>query len=118
MRRSLDEGVTSGTAVVREGEHGDAFYVIVDGSFHVTTAGLRLGDLGQGEFFGEIALLRDVPRTATVTATSDGTLLTVRRMDFLAAILGTLKSAAMVEEVVTHRTTTSSLPAVGPSALR
>jgi MFS family permease len=117
-RAATEEHVTPGKVVVREGDHGDTFYVIVEGSFRVSTAGLPVRELGPGDFFGEIALLRDVPRTATVTATSNATLLTVHRIDFLAATLGTLESATTVEEVVTHRMTTSGLPAVGHSTLR
>jgi len=100
-----------GTVVVREGDHGDAFYVVVAGALSVTLAGEHVRDLAPGDFFGEIALLRDVPRTASVIATAETTLLALHRVDFLAAILGTLESALTVEEVVAHRLDTASVPA-------
>ena len=92
--------VPAGTAVVTEGERGDTFYVVVDGSLEVSADETPLRVLNPGDFFGEIALLRDVPRTATVTATSDSTVLAVRRMDFLSAVLGNPESAETVEEIV------------------
>jgi CRP-like cAMP-binding protein len=71
----LDLG--EGATLIREGERGREFIVIVEGSVRVTRAGKKLRDLGAGEFIGEIALVSDVPRTATVTATSPVRLLVV-----------------------------------------
>jgi MFS family permease len=102
-RAAATEAVPSGTAVVTEGEHGDTFYVVMGGSLEVSSDGRQLRMLGPGAFFGEIALLRDVPRTATVTAASDSAVLTVRRLDFLSAVLGSPESAEAVEEIVTSR---------------
>jgi MFS family permease len=109
-RSASRELLVSGATIVREGDPGDTFYVVVDGTLRVDADGDRLGDLEAGDFFGEIALLRDVPRTATVTAVTETTLLAVQRLDFLAAILGTLESAEAVEDVVTHRLKTSESP--------
>jgi MFS family permease len=110
LARAADrERVEAGSTIIREGERGESFYVIVDGLLRVTSCGEQLRDLEAGEVFGEIALLRDVPRTATVTATTDATLLVIRRMDFLSAILGTLESATTVEELITHRIDTTPL---------
>ncbi len=71
----LDLG--EGATLIREGERGREFLVIVDGTVSVTKRGKKLRDLGAGAFIGEIALISDVPRTATVTATSPVRLLVV-----------------------------------------
>jgi CRP-like cAMP-binding protein len=102
-RAAQRQAVPAGTAVVAEGERVDTFYVIVDGSLEVSSDGRLLRTLGPGDFFGEIALLRDVTRTATVSAATDSVLLVIRRMDFLSAVLGNLESAETVEEIVSSR---------------
>jgi MFS family permease len=91
------------TTVLEEGDSADTFYVVVDGSLGVTTDGRPSKDLGAGDFFGEIALVRDVPRTATVTTLTETTLLAIDRTDFLAAVLGTRASLAASDEVIARR---------------
>jgi CRP-like cAMP-binding protein len=71
----LDLG--EGATLIREGERGREFLVIVDGTVSVTKRGKKIRDLGAGAFIGEIALISDVPRTATVTATSPVRLIVV-----------------------------------------
>ena len=71
----LDLG--EGATLIREGERGREFIVIADGTVRVTKKGKTVRDLGAGDFIGEIALVADVPRTATVTATSPVRLLVV-----------------------------------------
>ncbi len=115
-RSAVAETIPAGTAVVTQGERGDTFYVIVDGSFDVSADDRMLRTLGPGGFFGEIALLRDVPRTATVSAATDAAVLAIRRVDFLSAVLGNLESARVVDEIVTARA--ASVRAVPAGSVR
>jgi CRP-like cAMP-binding protein len=80
--------VDPGTAVVTEGETADALYVVVDGMLDVTKGptGARLNELHDGDFFGEIGLVKGVPRTATVTARSATTLLRIEAATFRSLI--------------------------------
>ena len=88
-RRSAWLNVEAGTRLIREGEPGDRFYVLAGGSLRVEREGRHLRDVDAvGDGVGEIALLRGVPRTATVMATSDVSLLAIDRAPFLAAITG------------------------------
>ncbi len=78
--------VPEGSEVVRQGEPGEHFYLIAEGGFDVTIDGDPVRRLEPGEGFGEIALLRDVPRTATVTADSEAILYALGRRPFLNAM--------------------------------
>ena len=69
--RLVEMDVPAGQAVVREGEPGDRVYLVDQGDFDVTCSRGAFPSIGEGEVFGEIALLRDVPRTATVSARTD-----------------------------------------------
>jgi len=82
-----------GEVVIREGDGGDRFYIVTDGEASVTVRGREVAVLGAGDYFGEIALLRDVPRTATVTAVGHLRLLALERDEFIAAITGSTFSS-------------------------
>ena len=86
--------------VVSEGQSGDRYYLVCDGVASVTTGGRRTRELGGSDSFGEIALLRDVPRTATVRAISPLTLLGVPRDDFLEAVTGSPRSLRTATTIV------------------
>jgi hypothetical protein len=102
-RRLVPRSAPAGTAIVSEGEPSDRFYLIVSGRVEVTQDGRALRVEGPGEFFGEIGLLRDVPRTATVTAVEDTELVSLFREDFLSAVQGTDASMAAAYDIVTSR---------------
>jgi CRP-like cAMP-binding protein len=89
-RRASWVTVPAGHVIIREGEPGDRFYVLASGAVRVERDGAALlrGLTSPGDGFGEIALLRDVPRTATVTAAADTELLVIERGPFLAAVTG------------------------------
>lgn len=90
----------AGTAVVRAGDAGDLYYAIADGTVSVSVEGVRVAELGRGEGFGELALLADVPRTATVTATSDVRLYALGKDAFLTAVTGHAASRREADRLV------------------
>jgi CRP/FNR family transcriptional regulator, cyclic AMP receptor protein len=81
-RMSDDLEVPPGQVLCREGEVGQQFFVIIDGKVEVTRKGKRVAARGAGDFFGEIALLEDTPRMATVTAKTPLRLFVLTRRDF------------------------------------
>jgi MFS family permease len=95
--------VSGGDTVFREGDHGDRFYVVEDGRCEITIDGQKVADAWPGEAFGEIALLRDVPRTATVTAVEDTKLLALERDDFIATVTGHAPSREAADAVIGAR---------------
>jgi MFS family permease len=95
--------VDAGSTVVREGEPGERFYVVGSGRVEVSQDGRVLTTLGPGEYFGEIALLREVPRTATVVASEGSELLTLERDEFVAAVTGHAESKEAADAVIGAR---------------
>ncbi len=94
--------VAAGTAVIEEGDSGAHYYVIADGSFVVTLAGAEVNRLGEGDGFGEIALLRDVPRTATVRAVTPARVYALGKEPFLIALTGHAPARAHADAVIEH----------------
>ena len=93
----------SGTEIVRQDDPGDRFYIIESGGVSVSKNGRQVAMLEGGDFFGEIALLREIPRTATVTAQKDTRLYALERDDFLEAVTGHPQSAEAAEAVTRTR---------------
>ena len=95
LAKTADElYLREGTVMTREGRPGREFFVLVDGSALVTKKGKKVAELKGGDWFGEIALLTDTPRTATVTATSavDVLVITDRRFK---TVVETMPSIAL-----------------------
>jgi MFS family permease len=94
--------VHAGQVVIRAGDLGDRFYIVGDGELDVSAEGLHT-TARQADYFGEIALLRDVPRTATVEALVDTQLYALQRDDFLAAVTGHEAAHAAGEAIAEER---------------
>jgi len=95
--------VPAGAAILTEGAGGDAFYLIGSGQVDVMHGGTLVATLGSGQYFGEIALLHDVPRVATCMARSDADLYELDRAVFVAAVSGNVRSHATIDDVVASR---------------
>ena len=101
--------LAAGETVFAQGDLGDDYYLIQDGRVRVEVDGETMAELGPGEGFGEIALLREVPRTATVTALTDLRLYALEREHFLGAVTGHTESRAAAESLVLGRLSPAAL---------
>ena len=105
----VSESHGAGKTVIRQGDQGDSFYVVKSGAVEVrrraegTDEESTVGHLGEGEYFGEIALLMNVPRTASVTAVSDVELLSLDRASFEEMVRDHLQSSRSLEQVSSRR---------------
>jgi MFS family permease len=99
--------VEPGEHVIRAGEIGDRFYLVVEGELDIDAGGAQT-TAGGGDYFGEIALLRDVPRTATVTARTKSLLYALPRTAFLAAVTSHSAAYAAGQDVAETRLTSGS----------
>jgi MFS family permease len=96
-------GVPAGETIFRQGDDGDRFYVVDDGSVEVIADGKPPVELGPGDFFGEIALLREVPRTASVRARTDVRLYALDSDSFVSAVTGFAPSRDAANRVMSLR---------------
>jgi hypothetical protein len=104
LARSVEPvGLAGGDVLIREGEQGDCFYAIADGRLEVTIGGIPVATKVRGDGVGEIALLYNVPRTATVTAASPATVYALTRAAFLAAVAGHAPTARAAIAVADQR---------------
>jgi CRP-like cAMP-binding protein len=97
--------VSSGDVIVREDGEGDRAYIIRHGSATVTHDGREIATLSDGDIFGEIALLHDTRRTATVTTNADTELVALDRDAFVAAVSGHAPTAEAVKSTIATRLT-------------
>jgi MFS family permease len=93
----------AGEEIFRQGDIGDRFYIVADGEVEIVQDEQVVNVTGPGSYFGEIALLRDVPRTATVRARTDVELFALDRDDFIAAVTGHAASAEAADSVISTR---------------
>jgi len=85
-RHTTEIPVAEGHVLVKEGDPGLEFFIVVDGHARVTRRGRKVGELGPGSFFGELAVLIDRPRNATVTALGPMEVIVLTRREFTAAL--------------------------------
>ena len=97
-REAVEVTASGGTTLVTEGEPGNLFYVLAEGNVLVTRDGTTLRQLGAGDSFGELALLRNAPRTASVVALDDVTTWTLERDSFLTAVAYSPQWAQTVDD--------------------
>ncbi len=99
-RELRSERVPAGTVVITEGERGERYYAVADGRLAVTRSGIDVGTVGRGGGFGEIALVRDVPRQATVIAVTDCLLFSLDKDHFIETLAGHASARSAVSDVV------------------
>jgi MFS family permease len=100
--------IEPGVAIVRQGERGDDFFVIASGAAEVIQDDRTISALGAGDGFGEIALLRDIPRTASVVARDAVEAYRLPRGVFLEAVTGNAVSADVADRMVSERLVTGA----------
>jgi MFS family permease len=108
--------VPAGTALIRQGDPGDAYYAIAAGELDASQDGHFLRQCGRGEGVGEIALLRSIPRTATVVAHTDATVYKLDREPFLTAVLGHAPTQRQAGLIADTRLATKAAPADSDTA--
>ena len=109
-RQLLPVAVPGGTVVIRQGDRGDLYYAVADGELTVSREGKVVQRLAHGDGFGEIALIRDVPRQATVTAVNDSLLYSLEKESFLETITGQVSAFSAARTVITRHLGESEKP--------
>jgi len=102
-----------GAVLIRQGDHGDAYYAIAAGELDVLHDGHFVARCGRGEGVGEIALLRDIPRTAAVVAHSAATVYELHRDPFLTAVLGHAPTQRQADRIADARLPAGRAPGDG-----
>lgn len=102
-RHMVPIDLAAGDVVIRQGEHGEHFYIVESGRLDVSVDGRPRPPLGPGDSFGEIALMLDTPRTATVVAATGVRLWSLDRETFLATITGSPRAASVATRVADAR---------------
>jgi MFS family permease len=102
------ESYPAGQVILRQGDRGDRYFLLAHGAVRIEIDGRLVQTLGPGDGFGEIALLRDVPRTASVIAIDDVDVFSLEREPFLSALTGVPDSRAAAEAVVEQRLATGA----------
>ncbi|MGC9961229.1 MAG: cyclic nucleotide-binding domain-containing protein [Acidimicrobiales bacterium] len=105
----------SGTVVIAEGEPGDCYYAVADGELAVTRDGLLLQTVSRGDGFGEIALIRDIPRQASVTTVCDASLFKLHKELFIQTVTGHVRAASAAKAIAAGHI--GEDPADGPGKL-
>lgn len=104
------QDIAEGTEVVRQGEEGDKFYIVVRGAFEVLENGEAVNRLGSGNYFGELALLYHKPRVATVVAVEPSRVLWLDHDDFDALLFNDLQTRKKMEASLQYRSEIAAIP--------
>lgn len=102
-RALVPVSAAAGETIISEGEPGNCFYAIADGEVRVTKHGSQVATLRRGDGFGEIALIEDVPRTATVVAVTAASLYSLEKESFIIALTGHAPAARAADDLVAKR---------------
>jgi hypothetical protein len=101
MARELEAvSVPSGAAVITEGDYGDCYYAIAEGELAITRGNRVVQVVSRGDGFGEIALIRDVPRQASVTAVTDALLYSLHKDLFVQTVTGHLTASSRTSALI------------------
>lgn len=102
-QRGRIESVAKGQTILRQGDVSKSFYLLIEGEVEVQKDGATVAELKQGDFFGEIALIADLPRTATVVAKSESLVLRLDQTEFWDILAGNVQVAMSLESVAENR---------------